>query len=186
MKHHLFKLFFLLFSLLGCLFQSCKLHKVSPPPPPPIDRFANTYFWKVSSTLDTLVYGNLYSEKEKLDIAIYTFDTINNVLIGNNDTVYSKPNIKASFVGGEDSLKRFIKHNQNIKSNDLLSIFVSFIVDKNGKISKIGFMHRMAGYEYQKQVALDILNKMPDWIPAKVNSKNVASFVQLKMVLNDE
>ena len=186
MKRNFLKSSFFILFLIGCLCTSCQPRKIMPPPPP-IDQFATVYLWQISRQVDTLRYGNFFAEKAKPNISVYIPDTINNyVLIEKYDTVYLKPDLVASFVGGSDSLKKFIDRNQGIKANALVSIFVSFIVDKYGKIGKIGFLHKMAGYPYEKSLVLEILNKMPNWIPAKVNDKNVASFVKLKVILNDE
>jgi hypothetical protein len=91
----------------------------------------------------------------------------------------SRPDVKANFPGGNDSLKLFIRENlKHVAYNNIFpTVYVAFIVDKIGKILYIG-IYRGADDSYN-EVALDLIKKMPDWQPAQLKSKNVNSFVVL-------
>lgn len=77
------------------------------------------------------------------------------------------------FKGGEDKLKKFILKSSNypINENGQNSVGVGFLVTKSGMLEDIEIGCANTGY--YKREALRIVEKMPAWIPAKKNGKNI-------------
>lgn len=82
------------------------------------------------------------------------------------------------FKGGIDSLKGFIQ--QNLKypeweSKNKISgiVYVSFVVDKNGKIKTPKILKSVTGSKNFDTEVLRVVNKMPDWLPGRLNGKAV-------------
>lgn len=94
------------------------------------------------------------------------------------EPVYIIPDTFAQFPGGDMEALRFIS--ENIKWPPKwdhwcisYSVYVCFIVEKNGEITHIGL--RRQGYYELDIMGMKVIEKMPNWIPAKVNGKNVRS-----------
>ncbi|MCZ8023601.1 MAG: energy transducer TonB [Chryseotalea sp.] len=77
----------------------------------------------------------------------------------------------ASFPGGSDSLRSFIKKNLNrpTKNNVKGKVFVSFIIDNtDGSTSDFKIVKGLTR-ECNKK-AIEVLKKMPNWIPVTQNN----------------
>ena len=94
----------------------------------------------------------------------------------NDDTVYKWFQVqeKASYPGGDMAMDEFIKDNMVIpdvayekaKSG---SMVVKFIVEKNGSLSDIHITStRTIGFGCE-EAYINVIKKMPKWIPAKQN-----------------
>lgn len=84
------------------------------------------------------------------------------------------------FPGGSDSLRKFIQQNIHHPTNDNQlegTVWVEFIVERNGKISTIKIKKSLS--EYYDKEALRIISLMPDWSPGQKNGKIVRSIKQL-------
>ncbi len=84
-----------------------------------------------------------------------------------------------SFPGGQDSLKSFLNKNLNLKNYEGVEgiVYVEFTVEKDGTIVDIEIVKGL-GKSYDKH-AIEIIQKMPKWIPAKHDGK----FITAKMLL---
>lgn len=77
-----------------------------------------------------------------------------------------------SFPGGIKSLKKFINKNLKYPKRSGCvegTAFVSFIVNEDGALSDFAIMKSVC--EECDQNAIDVLKKMPKWIPGKQNGK---------------
>ncbi|NOQ24969.1 MAG: hypothetical protein GQ564_06355 [Bacteroidales bacterium] len=93
--------------------------------------------------------------------------------------VYLKPHFKAYFPGGKKALKEFIINNIEYQEYNKVSVvvIVGFIVTSDGSINKIGI--RKGVNDSFDLAAIKLINKMPKWIPAQNDGKNIHSFVLL-------
>jgi len=80
---------------------------------------------------------------------------------------YSTP----KFPGGEKAFHRFIYKNLKCPEEDVLgNVFVSVIIEKDGRLSHIRVIH---GIEPMVSEALRVTKLSPKWIPAKYNGKAI-------------
>lgn len=91
---------------------------------------------------------------------------------------YVVVDIMPEFKGGIDSLMNFIKQNLNYpeweKQNKIEGkVFVTFIVDKYGKIKEPKILQSVQGSKNFDKEVIRIVNSMPDWIPGQKDGKNV-------------
>jgi hypothetical protein len=88
--------------------------------------------------------------------------------------IYFSADSEPSFPGGKEELLKFIIHNLEYPSHvDIQGkIYVAFIVNANGEINNI-HIKRGLGKEID-QLAIDLIKKMPNWIPAKCQNENVS------------
>lgn len=92
-----------------------------------------------------------------------------------------------SFPGGHDALSQYL--NKNIKfpveameKNETGKVIVRFVVEKNGKITRAHVI-KSATLLLNKE-ALRVVNSMPNWIPGKIDGKNVAVTQVLPFTFN--
>lgn len=80
------------------------------------------------------------------------------------------------FPGGDEALKKFISDNivypQEAKDKGISGrVFVRFIINKYGKVERVTIAR---GVHYLlDSIALDVINKLPDWKPGKQRGKAV-------------
>ena|ERR1041385_5558892 len=90
--------------------------------------------------------------------------------------VYTKVDHMPSFPGGEEELARFFSKNIQYPKEALDNkiegtVYVTFVVDINGKISNVQMLKRMAyGMD---QEAMRVVKLMPDWTPGHQDGKPV-------------
>lgn len=99
------------------------------------------------------------------------------------ERVYTNADFYPEFVEGQKGLMSFYKANAtfpplSISSDTAFNTQVSFIVNPNGRISRIHF-NKSELKQFEKSI-IELIRKMPVWIPAKCN-KNSVSF---EVVLN--
>lgn len=80
------------------------------------------------------------------------------------------------FPGGEKALLKYLSKNlkfprQEIESQTTGKVYVSFIIENNGKLSDIKVL-RGLGYYFDKE-AIRLVENMPNWIPG-INHGKVA------------
>ncbi len=97
------------------------------------------------------------------------------------DSVYSIVDEDASFPGGNKALMKFIQDNlvfpEGYGDIDVVGkIYVSFIVRKDGTCSDFIIKRGIPGAPEFDKMALDLMKKMPKWIPAKVDGKAVDAY----------
>lgn len=88
------------------------------------------------------------------------------------DSVISFYHPEPQYPGGIDSLKNFIAKNleanafSHIHSEEPKKVYIEFIVEKDGSLSNFAIRKSSGIIEFD-QKALDIIKKMPYWIPAE-------------------
>ena len=99
-------------------------------------------------------------------------------------TAVDFPDVDAQFPGGTAKMKKFIQQNieyPEIKRYDCFLntriTYLEFMVCEDGTIQNIQLM-RSSSSEFD-QVAIDLVKKMPNWIPAEFNNMPVATKVRL-------
>lgn len=96
------------------------------------------------------------------------------------------PEKEASYPGGMAEMMRFINQNivypQGIYEIDPPNkIFVSFIIDETGAIHNITI--RKNGWKEAEKAILDMVTKMPNWIPAEHLGKKVATKIRFPIII---
>ena len=97
------------------------------------------------------------------------------------DSIYTIVDEDASFPGGNQALMKFIQENlmfpERYGDIDVVGkIYVSLIVRKDGTCSDFIIKRGISGAPEFDKTALDLMKKMPKWIPAKVRGKEVDSY----------
>ncbi len=97
---------------------------------------------------------------------------------------------KPSFPGGKDSLDAFISRNiryGRLRREEMTGevVVISLLLDSDGNIIKTYFITGINGASGIgggcDEEAVHIINKMPQWIPAKCGEKNIPSSYVLRM-----
>ena len=100
----------------------------------------------------------------------------------NQSDVIEFPDIDAKFPGGSEKLQRWISKNVKYPSYAIEKgihgrVYVSFIVEKNGKISNVTVergVHSSLDAEAKR-----LVSTMPKWIPGKHNGKKARVICRL-------
>jgi TonB family protein len=104
------------------------------------------------------------------------------------DTIYAIPQIPAMFPGGGNAMKQFFAKNietpENVGQSVKGKVFVRFIVDKYGKISRIYLVKGLN--DACNHEAMRVVKKMSSWIPAKEGQDNVNSWHTLPIYFEIE
>lgn len=103
-------------------------------------------------------------------------------------TAVDFPDVDAQFPGGTAEMKKFIQQNieyPEIKRYDCFAnnrrVYLEFIVCDDGAINNINIMHP-SNSEFD-QIAIDLIEKMPNWIPAEINNQPVSSKCRLPIII---
>lgn len=101
-------------------------------------------------------------------------------------TIVDFPDVEAQFPGGVAELMKFVTNNlvysDSIADMDIQSKFYfSFIVEKDGSLTDIK-VERGIDSNYANSL-LDFFNKMPPWIPGKVNGEAVRTRCRLPLLI---
>jgi len=84
---------------------------------------------------------------------------------------------QAKFPGGQMALVSFIKDHfklpETISGNLPAKIYLSFIVDENGKVSEVDAIRK--GSPEMDAAAIEMMDASPNWIPSKQRGKPVKS-----------
>lgn len=96
-------------------------------------------------------------------------------LEGNNEPA-GKVQIEAKFPGGDEAFKRFIVANfeypERCRDEGIEGyVQLKFVVDVNGRISRIQIVQPTPGCPEFDKEAIRVLQKCPPWIPAQNNGK---------------
>ena len=98
--------------------------------------------------------------------------------------IYLYADTEPTFPGGPEGMMNFItKHivyPSCVEFNG--TIYISFIVNDDGSISNI-FVKKGLSQEIDR-ASLDLIKKMPNWIPAKCQNENVAHFMIIPISFN--
>ena len=100
-------------------------------------------------------------------------------------TITSHPDFMPEFPGGEDGLRRFLSRNlrmpeSGIEAGQRIRVPVTFIVDKDGKVTSPKFD---AGADNVfKQEILRVINKMPAWKAGSQHGRPIAVYYTLPVI----
>jgi protein TonB len=95
----------------------------------------------------------------------------------NENSIYNSfgVEVKPEFPGG---IEKFHLYSQKIKGK----VFVSFIIEKNGKLSDIKVI-RDIGYG-TKEIVEKFLKNSPNWKPGKLNGKTVRCYYSIPITID--
>ena len=93
-----------------------------------------------------------------------------------DDSIYNKVEVMAEYPGGFEKMAEFLGKNivypEEAKEKNIQgTVLVSFVVEKNGKITDAKVVRGIGGGCDEE--ALRVVNAMPKWKPGKQNGKNV-------------
>jgi len=91
--------------------------------------------------------------------------------------VYDFPEKMAHFPGSPDAMDFFIRKNlvypANLKAAGVQGkVYVQFIVEKDGSLSNITIRMSSKNTDLDQE-AINVIKKMPNWIPGSIKGKNV-------------
>ena len=97
--------------------------------------------------------------------------------IKDSSIVYDFPEKMAKFPGGTDAMEAFIRKNlvfpsENKSAGNQGKVYVQFIVEKDGSITNVK-IRRGCQYENLNQEAVNLIKKMPNWVPGSTKGKSV-------------
>jgi periplasmic protein TonB len=105
-----------------------------------------------------------------------------------SDSVYAIPQVNPVFPGGQNAMSNFFSKNITLPENSGKAIkgkvFVRFMVKKNGELSNIYLVKGLS--DACNQEALRVVKKMPSWIPATQDKKNVNAWYILPIYFEIE
>ena len=104
-------------------------------------------------------------------------------------TAVDFPDVEAEFPGGVAQMKKFLQENIELPEVQLCSmgftgrVYLTFIVCDDGSIRNIQIKRSNANFELER-IAISVIEKMPNWIPAEVNGQPVTSRCRLPISIN--
>jgi protein TonB len=106
----------------------------------------------------------------------------NEVIVEVDPEIIETPTIDAKFIGDYPAMMKFIGKNLNYPQEaiDLQQegvVFVSFVVEKNGEITNVAAVNKVAP-SLEKE-AIRLVRSFPTWIPGEVNLQKVRTRVRL-------
>jgi protein TonB len=125
-----------------------------------------------------LISWNYSYSQDSTSPCHYEIDSINLIKI------YLYADTEPTFPGGPEGMMNFIiKHIVYPSYGEFVgTIYISFIVNGDGSLSNI-FVKKGISQEID-QASLDLIKKMPNWIPAKCQNENVAHLMILPISFN--
>ena len=111
-----------------------------------------------------------------------------NPLTPNNNEPATKVQIEAKFPGGDEKFKEFIINNfeypERCRDEGIEGyVKLKFVVDVNGRISRIKAIEETASCPEFTKEAIRVLQKSPAWIPAQNNGKFTTAWRELPIRL---
>ena len=93
---------------------------------------------------------------------------------------------QAEFPGGIIALRKYLTENLKIPESVKESgkVYVKFIVTKDGSIGNVYFLRSYSEDENLKTEIKRVIKTMPIWTPAKLDGKNVNSYMTLPISIN--
>ncbi len=96
-----------------------------------------------------------------------------------SDEIFTKVEIEASFPGGPDGWARYVQravsgHIDEFSDADFGTCIVKFVVDKTGKVSNVEAITMKTSK--LAEVAVNMIRKGPNWIPAQQNGSYVNAY----------
>lgn len=106
--------------------------------------------------------------------------------------IYVAVDQQAEYPGGMEALMNFLTQNvkypkEAIEKNIQGRMIVKFVIEADGKIGDAVILKGIEGDDDKvlEKAAIDIVKRMPAWIPAEVNGKKVASYFNLPVVFKN-
>lgn len=138
---------------------------------------------KIVSLLKNPQSDTIQPVKKKIIDIIDEVPLLGDVIV-EPDTAYGRSEpymfaeVMPEFVGGIDSLMSFLKDNINYpeweKKNKIQgTVYVSFTIDKVGKIKNTKILRSVTGSKNFDAEVLRVINKMPNWKPGEDGNKKV-------------
>ena len=107
------------------------------------------------------------------------------------DNIIGVAEISPEFVGGEEAMNKFIVDNiiypaESIKKGEQGIVYVQFVVRKTGELTDLKVLKGET--KLLDQAALDVISKMPKWIPGKQAGKivNVSFVLPINFRITDD
>ncbi|RPD46610.1 MULTISPECIES: energy transducer TonB [Chitinophagaceae] len=101
--------------------------------------------------------------------------------VEDENKVFEKVEVDASFTGGESAWRRFLERNLNASTPvdngappGSYQVVVQFIVDKTGSVSDVKALTKH-GYGMEDE-AVKVIKRGPKWVPAIQNGRNVNAY----------
>ncbi|WP_143197582.1 energy transducer TonB [Chitinophaga niabensis] len=99
------------------------------------------------------------------------------------EKIHTSVEIMPEFPGGDAALNKFLRNNTNYpamasESGISGTVFVKFVVDKNGEINNVIVEGARKGGGLEEE-AMRVVKKMPKWRPGKQNGEAVAVYFNL-------
>jgi periplasmic protein TonB len=95
--------------------------------------------------------------------------------------IFEKVEVEASFKGGEGAWKKYLERNLNPEvpvdngaPEGVYTVYVQFVVSKDGSISDVKALTNH-GYGMEAE-AIKVIKKGPPWVPAVQNGRNVNAY----------
>jgi len=85
----------------------------------------------------------------------------------------------AYFVGGKKKMIEFIANNIKQEVDGTGTTKLKFLVDKDGAIAKVWVVQKNKDCDGCDEAAIDVVKKMPNWVPGKNNGTPVKSYFYL-------
>jgi protein TonB len=100
-------------------------------------------------------------------------------VVGNNEPIFLQVEEPPIFPGGESALTKFLRENINypkeaIKNKISGTVYVQFIIEKDGSISDIQVVRGIGGGCDEE--AIRVIKLLPKWIPGKQNGVTVRAY----------
>lgn len=96
--------------------------------------------------------------------------------------VFAYAEVMPSFPGGDDAFMAYLKNNirypvMEKESGKQGAVYIRFTVQRDGSITDITPLKEVPGAPGLTKEAIRVMKGMPDWIPGKMNGRNVAVYV---------
>lgn len=175
---------------------------VTPPPPPPPPEIKQIQFTPPKIVKDEEVKPDEKIEEIKDDAAISTKTVVTEntnqvvqapvedkgtqvvelpVKKSDENEIFSKVEIEASFPGGPGAYKKYLERNLNAQTPadnnappGTYTVIVRFVVSRDGSISDVRAETNL-GYGLEAE-AIKVIKKSPNWVPAQQNGSIVNAY----------
>lgn len=134
--------------------------------------------------LDAVIVCHSPSKTSSLRILLFiAFYTFFSASAQQDTTIYSIVDKEAEFPGGMSGMMKWLQENivypNEVIGNEIISrIFISFIVETDGRISQPTVISKC---ENCSKIVENLILSSPQWIPAQLNGRNVRSKYLLPM-----
>lgn len=145
------------------------------PPPPTLNMDENEPPLLIKNMEDYRPSGNLYNPEKIQEGDVVQEGPIEKINLQNEP--YSIVDEPAEFPGGKLKFLEYIEKNkrQNAEMQIQGKCWLQFVVDIDGSISTVRILRGIQDCPACEKEAKRLIENMPNWIPAKINGKEVKS-----------